>query len=221
MSYRFQPKQDKEFPSAFQAKPRRQDTFQSPETANSDNQTAFPSAFGARDRRDRAYDSSSRTTGEYSAWKKQEEKKKPLTADDFPPLGGANPICMPKSESKGPSLAERLKVTIAKEEEEATMRRFRKEDEPVDRYEPVASLQLGKVLHGRHQKKKEQEEQRQAEWEQDEKNYDWQVSRDIVQESEEPYPPYACTTDDEYEDTSCFPADDEDDTVRPTTPPYH
>lgn len=171
-----------------------------------------------QERKDRRYTSGPQ---DYQKWKKQDEKQKPLTADDFPPLGSnaANPVIRPTAEPKGPSLAERLRVTIAKEEEEATQRRFRKDDPPEDKYETITTLNLGRLYQSRANKKREEEAtQRRAAEEQDEKDYQWQVSKAIVRELEEP----EAEPVDSQEDMSCFPADDEDneDTVRPTTPLY-
>lgn len=220
--YRFQPKgsdasqqNSTSFSSAFQGRNRR---APNDNQETSTQQNAFPSVFGGRERRQES------SPQDYNRWKTKEQKSKPLTADDFPPLGStnavtaSNPVIVPK----GPSLAERLRVTIAKEEEEASSRRFRKEEEAQqESWGTATTLNLSKTHHSYAQKKREDEARRASEREAEEKNYDWQVSREIVQELEDDCPPYASTTDDEHEDMSCFPADDEDDTVRPTTPLYH
>lgn len=221
--YRFQPKNSTEsqsatsFPSIFQGRQHGARAQDRTDSNDGTSQTAFPSAFGGRERRDRKYEGSPH---EYAKWKTTEQRAKPLTADDFPPLGSAQPRTNPVI-AAGPSLAERLKVTIAKEEEEASIRRFRKDndEEKQTSWSSPTTLTLGRLYQSRQQKKLEEEAQREAEREAEEANYQWQVSRDIVRESEEDYPPYADTTEDEHEDASCFPADDEE-AAQPRTPLY-
>lgn len=125
----------------------------------------------------------------YSDWKQTENKKKveaeknrPLTEDDFPPLGAplGSKVVVKTSMTTTTAhdnitLAERLRNTIKRQEDEALRRRLEEEEEEKKSKEAVVSISLGPKLRTRVQ---DLNVRRDLEA-QEEENYRWQVSGEI------------------------------------------
>lgn len=121
----------------------------------------------------------------YSDWKKTEQKKKmdaeksrPLTEDDFPPLGGKVVVktsIHTTTAHDSITLAERLRNTIKRQEDEALRRRLEQEEEEQKSKEAVVSISLGPKFRSRVRALDETRE-REAE---EEENYRWQVSAEM------------------------------------------
>ena len=141
----------------------------------------------------------------YSDWKKNGPNKvdTPLNMDsleEFPTLGSLKlPATAPKPSVSGVSLAERLKITIATEATMLPSSRLR--EEKMSQNE-VITMKLSSLTAKRIQQKREEQERKRREVEEDEKNYEWQMSKEIGsadvyaehEDLEEEYPPYAAIT---------------------------
>lgn len=139
-------------------------------------------------RRDRDRNRSSGMS--YSDWKQNEQKKKieeeknrPLTEADFPPLGAppgakvvVKNVMATTTAHDSVTLAERLRNTIKRQEDEALRRRLELEEEEKKSKDAVVSLSLGvPMLRNRVQEMKVRRDlDAQAEEE-----YAWQVSSEM------------------------------------------
>ena len=109
-----------------------------PSSSRNQNQNQ-PSSnpFARQDRRDKyaAAASASVSYAEHKRKKEEEakekEKNRPLTADDFPALGGMATVAVvkPKGDPNRSSLAAHLAATMKKDEEDAIRRRIEREEE--------------------------------------------------------------------------------------------
>lgn len=157
------------------------------ESQDSSQQQQQPNPFGNM-RRDRDRNQNYGSAGmSYSDWKSNEKKKKeaerPLTQDDFPPLGGKVVVktsIVTTTAHDSVSLADRLRIAIKKEEDEAYRRRIEQEEQEKKEKDAVISIALGpprlriKTLDA--QKKQQQQEE--------DDNYRWQISSEIEQPEE-------------------------------------
>lgn len=128
----------------------------------------------------------------YSDWKQSENKKKqeaeknrPLTDDDFPPLGappGSKVVVKTSMNTTTAhdsiTLAERLRNTIKRQEDEALRRRLELEEEEKKAKEEVVSLSLGASTL-RYRAKEIRLRRRELEAQEEEENYEWQVSSEM------------------------------------------
>lgn len=165
--------------------------------SNNNNNTAAPAAATATEgseqpsnpfgnmRRDRDRNRSSGMS--YSDWKQTEQKKKveddkkrPLTDADFPPLSN-KPVVVKNSiftttAHDSITLAERLRNTIKRQEDEAVRRRIEIEEEEKSSKEALVSLSLGvPMIRNRIQEMKVRRDLDV----QTEEEYAWQVSSDM------------------------------------------
>lgn len=146
-----------EYPNAFQRRTQeRLDIRERP--------TEYPGAFQQKRRDDRQYGRSNPAFGQqsYGQWKRHEDPVKPKEVHiestiDFPSLGGLV-ATKTVSQQATVSLAEKLKVAIQQEQEQATQRSYRKDTEKYD--EIKIPVSLGSLMRRREQEKKEAEETR-------------------------------------------------------------
>ena len=134
-------------------------------------------------RRDRVQQAPAMSYADYKQMEKKKkeeaEKNRPLTEDDFPPLGGKvvvkNAIHTTTAHDSI-SLADRLRLAIKREEDEATRRRLEAEEEEKKAKDGTISISMAPRLS---MKRKVEEQKRQIEI-QEEEDYHWQISSDMV-----------------------------------------
>lgn len=156
-----------------------------------DTRTNFPSAF-QQGRREDSRNRTSMTQGpSYRSWKTngtmEPEKPKPIQIDsteDFPTLGGVREAPMTRSSmnKNGESLAQKLKESIELERDQATQRRYKKDN---DRWD-VISLPFASAASwsAKQQEKRNIVEDRRREADEEEQRYRWNVSNDMADNAE-------------------------------------
>lgn len=149
-------------------------------TSDSQNQER-PNPFGNM-RRDRVQQTPAMSYADYKQMEKKKkeeaEKNRPLTEADFPPLGGKVVVkntMISTTANDSITLADRLRLAIKREEDEATRRRLELEEEEKKSKEGTISLSMGPRMT---MKKKVVEQKRELEI-QEEDDYQWQVSTEV------------------------------------------
>ncbi len=131
----------------------------------------------------------------YSDWKQTEKKKKveeeknrPLTDADFPPLGGGTVVIPVRkvvpgdgvnvaAAGDGVTLADRIRNAIKRQEDDALRRRLELEEEEKKSKETLVSLPRAPML--RNVSLREVRRNLDAEAQAEEDNYAWQVSGEV------------------------------------------
>lgn len=140
------------FPQAFG---RRTDRFQESETP-----TRYPGAFQQK-KRDEPYAQRSSGGGSYREWKQAKKEAEPIrieSTEQFPTLG-SNVIAKTETKPAGTSLAEKLKLAIQQEQEEATQRRYKKEIDRDDGH-IVIPLSMSSFARSKAEQKRQEDERR-------------------------------------------------------------
>lgn len=129
------------------------------------------------------------TSSGYSSWKNNDPRTDMTKVvnmnlkleKDFPSLSAPRQATAPPQPKGGVSLAEKLKMSIAKDEEEANLKRFRKSQQDKehsrDEYIPLNVFPMYSITKKRTEDAERMESRRQAE--EEEANYRWQISRSI------------------------------------------
>lgn len=125
------------------------------------------------------------SSGGYGAWKNrtagppQPPKEKVLTADDFPALASSS-APKPKTAWSAPetTIADRVKDAIVKEEERKE--RGRLEAEVESEHGELYVIPISSWIRNSYLVKRQAEERKRREAEEEEANYRWQISKDIV-----------------------------------------
>jgi hypothetical protein len=105
------------------------------------------------------------------------------SSNDFPSLGSVKPVVV----TQGISLAEKLKKTIQAEEELSSMARFQK-SRVSPKLAELQALPMPNFIATLQRKRQEKEEQKNAEIQEEEENYRWQINRSMYHSEQEAEP---------------------------------